>query len=149
MKLKFNVLERFMLNGIYQDSLTNAPSRDIIAAQSLASVLGFKIEEYDEYEIKDVDDETTGRKYTRWNEKGKEYKEFDIHPIAVSLLCRKALDNINSDKVMSEMLLACSNLLRQVHESDQKEFMDKEVVDRVEAKHAELQELYDMLKLTK
>lgn len=141
MKLKFNVMERFVLNATYQEVLSNGSARDQIAAQGLLSIIGFSMDDYTNYDIKEEADDQ-GRVFTKWNEKGMEHVEFDIHQMAVSLLCKKALQTIEREDLNAETVATCFNLFKQVHDNEQKELVDADVLEKVEAKYEELDELY-------
>lgn len=140
MKLQLNVYGRLVLIGMisaYKELKQNELTmRDNVAFDSLLKSLSFNEDEMIKYDIKNEENRS------KWNEDGLNPVDVKVHPLAMTALTDVMIHKMESKGIDPGSMAIIRLVMKNAIDSDERETLEKETLERLEKKNAEVEELY-------
>lgn len=140
MKLQLNVYGRLVLIGMisaYKELKQNELTmRDNVAFDSLLKSLSFNEDEMIKYDIKNEENRA------KWNEDGLNPVDVKVHPLAMTALTDVMIHKMESKGIDPGSMAIIRLVMKNAIDSDERDTLEKETLERLEKKNAEVEELY-------
>ena len=140
MKLQLNVYGRLVLIGMisaYKELKQNELTmRDNVAFDSLLKSLSFNEDEMIKYDIKNEENRA------KWNEDGLNPVNVKVHPLAMTALTDVMIHKMESKGIDPGSMAIIRLVMKNAIDSDERDTLEKETLERLEKKNAEVEELY-------
>lgn len=140
MKLQLNVYGRLVLIGMisaYKELKQNELTmRDNVAFDSLLKSLSFNEDEMIKYDIKNEENRA------KWNEDGLNPVDVKVHPLAMTALTDVMIHKMESKGIDPGSMAIIRLVMKNAINSDERDTLEKETLERLEKKNAEVEELY-------
>lgn len=140
MKLQLNVYGRLVLIGMisaYKELKQNELTmRDNVAFDSLLKSLSFNEDEMIKYDIKNEENRA------KWNEDGLNQVDVKVHPLAMTALTDVMIHKMESKGIDPGSMAIIRLVMKNAIDSDERDTLEKETLERLEKKNAEVEELY-------
>lgn len=140
MKLQLNVYGRLVLIGMisaYKELKQNELTmRDNVAFDSLLKSLSFNEDEMIKYDIKNEENRA------KWNEDGLNPVDVKVHPLAMTALTDAMIHKMESKGIDPGSMAIIRLVMKNTIDSDERDTLEKETLERLEKKNAEVEELY-------
>lgn len=134
MKLQFNLLDRYILMGTYESVRKEGTMKELACIAALDGALGITLDEYKDFEIEQSEEGL------KWNEKGREKIEKNVHPLAVGFLVDKISEKMEG-KMVTEQMVVFFDVMKQIHHSEDKMTLEESTIEKLDAKMKEIAEL--------
>lgn len=108
MQVTLNLLERIHTLDIMPQE-TSWVNRQVI--KGLAEKIGVTAEDQEEFAIKESEPDAEGRTRTKWNDKGKEQRPFDLHAKEIALIHQELVKLDKAEKLLPQHDSLCEKFL--------------------------------------